>query len=178
MNWLTTAILAPIFFSLFGFFDKLSTFQSPILSVFIIYLLATVISFLLVVLKKKKIFFQKEAFLSGIFPGIAAILLLYALMSNFLIVVFPFVSFASVIFFLIILFKQRPKLSTYQKLLVGIGILMATGGLIISSASTTGGISSFMRNFASNPYFLFVGFLISVLYGLWSYYTHQAMKKK
>lgn len=178
MNWLITAILATISFGFFGLFDKLSTFQDPVMSNFIIYFITVVVGLVLVLIKRKKIIFSKEAYLSGLFAGIAGLAILYALVSNFVIIVFPFVSFSSVIFFFIIMLSEKPKLSINQKMLVAIGIIISIIGLIVASTSTIGGFYSFINNFRIDPNFFLLGLLISVGCGLWSFFSFVAVKKK
>ncbi len=178
MNWLAKAVLATLFLGFFGLFDKLSTFQDPVISNFIISFTGTVVFLILIFVSRKRLIFSKEAFLSGIFAGVAGLTLLYSLVSNFVLVVFPFVSFASVVFFFIILFFEKPKLSNYQKMLVATGIIISVLGLLIASTATSGGISSFLNNLALNPRFFILGSLISVGYGLWSFFSYLAIKKK
>jgi len=178
MNWLMTAILATLSFGFFGLFDKLSTFQDPVMSNFIIYFTTVVGGLVLVLIRRKKIVFSKEAYLSGLFAGIAGLAILYALVSNFVIIVFPFVSFSSIIFFFIILFSEKPKLSINQKVLVAAGIIISIIGLLIASTSTTGGFYSFINNFRVDLNFFLLGLLISIGCGLWSFFSFVAVKKK
>jgi len=178
MNWLMAAILATLSFGFFGLFDKLSTFQNPVLSNFIIYLTTVVSGLALFIIKGKKITFSKEAYLSGLFAGVAGLSILYALLSNFVIIVFPFVSFSSVIFFFIIFFSEKPKLSNNQKLLVSTGIIISIIGLIVASTSTIGGLYSFLNSFRIEIDFFILGLLISVSCSLWSFFSFVAVKKK
>jgi len=178
MNWLTAAILATLSFGFFGLFDKLSTFQDPVLSNFIIYLTTVVSGLVLVLIRRKKIIFSKEAYISGLFAGVAGLSILYALLSNFVIIVFPFVSFSSVIFFFIIMFSEKPKLSINQKVLVSTGIIISVIGLFVASTSTVGGLYSFLNSFRIDSNFFLLGLLISVGCGLWSFFSFVAVKKK
>lgn len=178
MNWLAKAVLATLFLGFFGLFDKLSTFQNPIISNFIISFTGTIVFLILIIISRKKLIFSKEAFVAGIFAGVAGLTLLYALVSNFVLAVFPFVSFASVVFFFIIIFFEKPKLSDYQKVLVATGIILSILGLLVASTAASGGISAFLKNLALNPELFFFGFLISVGYGLWSFFQYVAIKKK
>ncbi len=178
MNWFAKAVLATIFLGFFGLFDKLSTFQDPVISNLIIYFTCTVIFLIFILISRKKLVFSKEAFLSGIFAGVAGLTLLYSLVSNFVLAVFPFVSFASVVFFFIVLFFEKPKLSNYQKLFVATGIIISILGLLIASTATTGGISSFFNILTLNPKLFILGSLISVGYGLWSFFSYVAIKKR
>ena len=178
MKWLITAILATLFFGFYGLFDKLSTFQEPVVSNFIIYFTTVIIGLALLVIRRKKINFSKEAYFSGIFAGVSGLILIYSLVSNFVIIIFPFVSFASVVFFFLILVLEKPKLSSLQKLLVAIGIMISTIGAFISSTSTIGGFFSFLNNFKINLNFLFIGLVISIGFGIWSYFSFVVIKKK
>lgn len=176
MNWLITGILATISFGFFGLFYKLSTFQESTLSNFIIYFLTILFALILAYLRKARLTFSKEAYIAGLCEGVATIVLLFSLVSNYVLTIFPFVSFSSVFFFFIILASEKPKLSNQQKLLASVGIALSTVGLFIASASTVGGIFYFFK--IINPAFLLSGFIISIGFGLWSFFSYAAVKKK
>jgi len=176
MNWFITGIFATIAFGFFGLFYKLSTFQESSLSNLEIYFFTLIFAIILVYFRKVKLTFSKDAFVSGLCEGVATITLLLSLVSNYILTIFPFVSFSSVFFFFIILASERPKLSNKQKILAAIGIILSITGLFIASTGTVGGISSFLSNVNSN--FLLSGFIISIGFGLWSYFSYVSIKKK
>jgi hypothetical protein len=122
--------------------------------------------------------FSKNAFLSGITSNIAAMTMLYTLASNQVLVVFSFVSFASVIFFLIILVFEKPRLSSKQESVVVVGILVAVFGLFLASTSTAGGINYLLNNSAFNWHFLVLAPVIPISFGFWAYFSFAAIKKQ
>jgi hypothetical protein len=178
VNWLVTAIFATLFFGFYGLFTKLSAFQHPVVSNLVIYVTATMCGIVLASATKRKVLFSMEAFVSGISSDIAVLTMLYTLASNQLLVVFAFVSFASVVFFLIILVFEKPKLSGNQKSLAVIGILASVFGLFLASTSTAGGVSHLLRSSAFDPYFLLLAPVIPLGLGFWAYFSFVAIKKR
>jgi len=120
--------------------------------------------------------FSKEAFVSGLLSNLALLTMLYILVSNQILVVFSFVSFASVVFFLVMLAFDKPQLSSKQKSIAALGICVSSLGLFLASTSTAGGISNLL-NSAINPYFLFLAPVIPVGSGLYAYFSFVAIKK-
>jgi hypothetical protein len=177
MNWLVTGILAMLFFAFYGLFSKLSSFH-PVVSNLIIYTTSAICGIILVLTAERRIMFSKEGFLSGIFSNAAALTMLYSLVSNQMLVVFSFVSFASVIFFLIVWFTEQPVLSGRQKSFAATGILVSVFGLFLASTSTVGGISHLLTNSIIDPYFLIFAPLMPLGFGFWAYFSFAAIKKK
>jgi len=178
INWLLVGCLATFSFGSYGLFSKLSTFQNPILSNLIIYGTAASCGIILVGVTKSGAAFCKESFLSGIASNIGALIMLYLLVSNQVLVVFSFVSSASVVFFLIVLGLEKPELSRRQKSFASAGILISVLGLFIASTSTVGGIEFVLKNLAFNPYFFAIASLMPLGFGFWSYFSFVAIKKK
>jgi hypothetical protein len=87
------------------------------------------------------------------------------------------VSFASVIFFLIILAFEKPNLSRKQESFVALGILVSVVGLFLASTSTAGGLSYLLKNSSVNPYFLLLAPVIPLGSGIWAYFSFVAIKK-
>ena len=103
-------------------------------------------------------------------------LMLYLLTANQVLVVFSFVSFSSVVFFLLILALEKPALSSKQRFLAVTGIAVSTVGLVIASASSEG-IDSIMSGSLFHGYFLVIASGIPLGIGLWAYFSFVAMKK-
>jgi drug/metabolite transporter (DMT)-like permease len=143
-----------------------------------IYTTAATCGILIVLTTKRGMAFSKEGFLSGITANIGAITMLYTLASNQVLVVFSFVSFASVIFFLIILVFEKPRLSSKQESVAVIGILVAVFGLFLASTLTAGGINYLMNNSAVNWHFLVRAPVMPIGFGFWAYFSFVAIKKE
>src|SRR5208337_95045 len=92
MNWLLVGCLATLAFGSYGLFSKLSVFEHPTLSNLVIYGTAVICGIVLVAVTKSGVMFSKESFLSGISSNIGALIMLYSLVSNQVLVVFSFVS--------------------------------------------------------------------------------------
>ena len=104
--------------------------------------------------------------------------MLYTLASNQVLVVFSFVSFASAIFFLIILIFEKPRLSKKQESLAVVGILVSIIGLFLASTSTAGGINSLLKRSVINLHFLALAPVMPIGYGCWAYFSFVAIKKE
>ena len=178
MNWLFVGVLSTLFFAFYGLFGKLSAFQYPLVTNLTIYTTAAICGILIVLTTRRGMAFSKEGFLSGITSNIGSITMLYALASNQVLVVFSFVSFASVIFFLIILAFEKPKLSSKQETVAVIGILLAVFGLFLASTSTAGGINYLLKNSAVNWHFLALAPVMPIGFGFWAYFSFVAIKKE
>jgi hypothetical protein len=177
VNWLFTGVLATVFFGFYGLFGKLSIFQNPVISNLMIYVTAVSCGVILILATRKRVLFSLEAFLSGISSGIAALTVLHLLVSNLIVVVFSFVSFASAIFFTIILIFEKPKLSVKQRSFAVVGILVSTFGLFLASVSMGGG-SYLLMSSAFNPYSFLLGSVIPIGFGLWAYFSFVAIEKR
>ena len=178
VNWLFVGVLSTIFFAFYGLFGKLSAFQHPLVTNLIIYTTAATCGILIVLTTKRRVAFSREGFLSGITSNIASMTMLYTLASNQVLVVFSFVSFASVIFFLTIVVFEEPRLSSRQKSVATVGILVAVLGLVLASTSTAGGIKYLLNNSALNWHFLVIAPVMPIGYGLWAYFSFVAIKKE
>jgi len=178
MNWLLVGCFATLAFGSYGLFSKLSVFEHPTLSNLVIYGTAVICGIVLVAVTESGVTFSKESFLSGISSNIGALTMLYSLVSNQVLVVFSFVSFASVVFFLIVLALERPKLSGRQKGFACVGILVSVLGLFIASTSLVGGIDYVLKSTLFNPYFLIIAPLMPIGFGFWAYFSFVAIKKK
>jgi hypothetical protein len=177
MNWLFTGIVATLLFAFFGFFSKLSIFYHPVISSLTICGTAAISGIILGLAMERSVSFSGEAFLSGIFSSVGMLTMLYMLISNQVLVVFSFVSFASVIFFLIMLAFEKPDLSRRQESFAVFGILVSVVGLFLASTSAAGGFSYLLTNSSINPYFLIVAPVIPLGSGLWAYFSFVAIKK-
>jgi len=122
--------------------------------------------------------FSKNGFLSGATSNIASITMLYTLVSNQVLVVFSFVSFASVVFFLIILAVDKPRFSRKQESIAVVGILVAVAGLFLASTSTVGGIKYLLNDSPINWQFLVLAPIMPIGFGSWAYFSFVAIKKK
>ena len=177
MKWLIYGLLASILFGLWGLFDKLSAFQSPFVSNFIIYFIATIFGFLILILITKKIRFSKYSALAGLFAGVANFFVLYALLQNLLILVLPFVSMAAVIFFFIIYFTEKPKYNQKQKFLAGIGLLLSFLGIFLISTGSVG-FFNFINQLVLNTLYIIPAIIIMFGFSLWTYFTYKAVSEK
>jgi drug/metabolite transporter (DMT)-like permease len=178
VHWLIAGALSTIFYGFYGLFCKLSAFENPLVSNLIIYATAIICGSIVVLATTRCVAISKYAFLSGITANVASMTVLYTLASNQVLVVFSFVSFASVVFFLMLLSFERPSLSRKQRSIAVAGILVSVVGLFLASTSTAGGITSLMGNSAVNLQFLLVAPLMPIGYGFWAYFSFVAIKKK
>jgi len=177
-SWLISGIFATLFFGFYGLFVKLSTFQQPLISNLIIYGTATLSGIILTLITKNKVVFSMEGFLSGISSDIGALIMLYLLISNQVLVVFSFVSFASALFFLIVLVCEKPELSDRQESIAVIGISVAVFGLFLASTSTAGGLTHLLKSSVIDPFFLLLASVIPIGLGLWTYLSYVAIRKR
>jgi len=168
-------MLSTLSFAFYGLFSKLSTLQPTIVSL-IIFTASGICGIIPALMIERKITFSREGFLSGICSSGSVLIMLFMLVSNQILVVFSFVSFSSVVFFLIILALEKPKLSRKQKFLAVTGILVSTVGLFIASTSMTG-ITSLLTNSSFNPYYLMIAPAIPIGIGFWAYFSFVAIKK-
>ena len=176
-NWLFIGALSTLFFAFYGFFGKLSGFQHPLVSNLVVYTTAATCAIIITLGTKRGMTFSKNGFLSGATSNIASIIMLYTLVSNQVLVVFSFVSFASVVFFLIILIVDKPRFSGKQESIAVVGILVAVVGLFLASTSTVGGIK-YLLNSAINWQFLAIAPIMPIGFGLWAYFSFVAIKKE
>ena len=177
-NWLFIGALSTVFFAFYGFFGKLSGFQHPLVSNLIVYLTAFICAIIIVLATKRGVAFSKYGFLSGATSNIASMMMLYTLVSNQVLVVFSFVSFASVVFFLIILVVDKPRFSGRQESTAVVGILVAVVGLFLASTSTVGGIKHLLNGSAINWQFLVLAPIMPIGFGAWAYFSFVAIKKE
>lgn len=178
LGWLYVGVLSTLFFAFYGLFGKLSAFQYPLVTNLVIYTTAVICGILIVFATGRVPAFSKEGFLSGITSNIGSMTMLYVLASNQVLVVFSFVSFASVIFFLLILVFEKPKLSSRQESIAIIGILVAVFGLFLASTSTAGDINHLLTNSAVDWHFLAIAPAMPIGFGFWAYFSFVAIKKK
>ena len=176
-NWFFMGILSTLCFAFYGFFGKLSEFQHPLVTNLIIYATASICGIPLIIANRRGFRFSKSGFLSGVASNIGAIIMLYTLISNQVLVVFSFVSFASVIFFLVILAIDKPRLSPNQKLIATVGVLVAAFGLFLASTSTAGGIRHVLNNPIVSWQFLLLAPIMPLSFGCWAYFSFVAIKK-
>jgi len=174
INWLVMGMLSTLFFAFYGLFSKLSTLQPSIVNL-IIFIASGICGIIPSLLIERKVAFSKEGFLSGLCSGGSVLIMLLMLVSNQVLVVFSFVSFSSVVFFLIMLALERPMLSRKQKFLAATGILVSTAGLFTASTSMNG-IASLLSNSSISPY-LMIAPLIPIGIGFWAYFSFVAIKK-
>ncbi|HYW01972.1 MAG TPA: hypothetical protein VE862_10915 [Candidatus Acidoferrum sp.] len=174
VNWLVMGMLSTLFFAFYGLFSKLSTLQPSIVNL-IIFIASGICGIIPSLLIERKVAFSKEGFLSGLCSGGSVLIMLFMLVSNQVLVVFSFVSFSSVVFFLIMLALERPMLSRKQKFLAATGILVSTAGLFTASTSMNG-IASLLSNSSISPY-LMIAPLIPIGIGFWAYFSFVAIKK-
>ncbi|MFI5449553.1 MAG: hypothetical protein ACHQ03_07305 [Candidatus Bathyarchaeia archaeon] len=175
VNWLVMGMLSTLFFAFYGLFSKLSTLQPSIVNL-IIFIASGICGIIPSLLIERKIAFSKEGFLSGLCSGGSVLIMLFMLVSNQVLVVFSFVSFSSVVFFLIMLALERPMLSRKQKFLAATGILVSTAGLFTASTSMNG-ITNLLTNSSISPYYLMIASLIPIGIGFWAYFSFVAIKK-
>jgi drug/metabolite transporter (DMT)-like permease len=169
------AMLSTLFFAFYGLFSKLSTLQPTVVNL-IIFTASGLCGIIPALIIERKITFSKEGFLSGICSGGSVLITLFMLVSNQVLVVFSFVSFSSVVFFLIILALEKPILSRKQEFLAVIGIVVSTVGLLIASTSMVG-ITNLSTNSLFNPYYLIIASGIPISTGFWAYFSFVAIKK-
>jgi len=172
MNWLVMGMLSTLFFAFYGLFSKLSILQPSIVNL-IIFIASGICGIIPSLLIERKVAFSKEGFLSGLCSGGSVLIMLFMLVSNQVLVVFSFVSFSSIVFFLIMLALEKPTLSRKQKFLAATGILVSTTGLFIASTSMNG-INNLLTN---SSIYLMIAPAIPIGIGFWAYFSFVAIKK-
>ena len=101
-KWLAYGILGIIFYGLFGFFNKLSTFTESFVANLVIQVTAFAVVIVLFAALRRKFKFSKNSFLAGVCGSVGTLFLLFALEANQLIIVYPFAAMAGVVFFVIL----------------------------------------------------------------------------
>ncbi|MCX6742111.1 MAG: hypothetical protein NTX24_02970 [Candidatus Pacearchaeota archaeon] len=177
MKWLWFGIIGVLISGLWGLFDKLSGFQNPFASNLILYSTAILSGFLLFVLFSKKLRFSKYSLLAGLFAGVGNFFLIYSLVKNYLILVLPFVSMASVAFFLMILFIEKPKYNRGQKILISIGIILNFIGMFLVAIGSVG-ISEFIKQFTFNWTYLLQVVMVLLGFTFWTFFTYKSASKE
>jgi drug/metabolite transporter (DMT)-like permease len=176
MRWLLYGIFAALLFGLWGLFDRLSSQLNPFTSNIIMYFVALLVVAVMLVWNKK-FRFSKYSILSGIFAGIGNFFVLYALMNNFLILVFPFVSAAGVIFFCIIYFTERPKYTAKQKIIVSIGLFLSVIGVLLVAVGQQG-LFNFLKQLTISTSYIIPAIFVMAGFSLWTYFTYKSVTKE
>lgn len=174
-SWLLFGVLGWLAFGLFGFFNKMSTFADPFAANLIIQVTTFVASVLLwLVASRSKLRFSLNAFLAGLCGSAGTLLMLFALEANQLILVYPFATFAGVVFFATFVAVQRPRFSAIQGWAIFLGLVLVTGGIFLANAGAVGGLQVFFDEMAVNSRFLLLGLGIAVLWGYLSWFWFRA----
>lgn len=173
MKWLIYGILASILFGLWGFFDKLSTFLNPFTSNLIIYISAFILALTLIT-AIKKIKFSKYSLLAGIFAGVGNLFVLYALLKNYLILVLPFVSISSAVFFSIIYLTEKPKYTKNQKTFAFLGLVLGVIGIFIIATGSVG-FFTFLKTLTLDLSYILLALIILTSFSLWTYFTYKSV---
>lgn len=175
--WLIFGILSSLIAGLWGLFDKLSSFQNSFVSTIILYSTATLLSFLLFVIFTKKLKFSKYGFLAGASAGIGTLFLLYSLMKNSLILIFPFVSMGAVVFFLMILIIDKPKYAGKQKVLISLGMILSFIGIFVVATGSVG-FANFFKEFRLSWIYVIEGIVVLLGGASWTYLTYKSASKE
>ena len=168
-KWLISGVMASIGYGLWGFLDKFSTTQRPTISNLLLYGIALSIGLVFAAKYRSKP--SKNALIAGICSGIINIFVLYSLLSNKLVLVFPFVSFGTVFFTLIYLAYFHPSYTKKMKIYISAGIAISTLGLILISLGISGGIAQIVATYSFDLSTITLGIAISVFTGFWTFFT-------
>jgi len=173
MKWLIFGIFSTLMFGFWTFFAKLSSFEGPFISNFLIYLSSLIITVFILLIKRKKIKFSRYAVFAGLIAGLQGTMLLYSFSKNQLILVLPFISFASVVFFLLIYFKEKPKYKIIQKILVIAGLFLSTVGILVVATGTVG-FFTFIHQLSLDITYLSLGLAIMIATSAITYFAYRA----
>ena len=176
MKWLWYGIAAAVFFGFWGLFDKLSAFQDIFASNFILYSAAFAVA-ILFVLFAGRIKFSKYSLLSGIFAGIGNFFVLYALVKNFVILVFPFVSLSAAAFFLIVYFTEKPRYTNKQKIFASFGLFLSFLGIFVVASGSVG-FFNFIRQLTLDSNYIAPAVIFMFAFSLWTYFTYKSVAKE
>ena len=175
MKWLIYGAFSSVLFALWGLFAKLSSFQNPIISNFILASGAFLTAVAVLLATNRRLIFSKFAIIAGFFGGIQSIIILLLLLKNQLILVLPFTSIAGVIFFLIVYFTERPSYNIKQKILAGTGMFFSLVGLFLIATGSVGFVNFFMQISVDATY-IFFGILIGVTAAISTYFGYRSTK--
>jgi hypothetical protein len=169
-RWFVFAVLSSLGYGIWAFFDKLSSFQSPFLSNFIVYGTAFVIVFIMVRPRHPP---PVSALVSGVFGGIINLLVLIALQNRLLLTVYPFVAAGGLVYFAVTYVTRRPTYGRLQSLGVVSGGALAVIGLLTSGLAYSSDHGAGYTN--SGSVLTLVGILITISTGLWIYFAGHAI---
>jgi len=168
-RWVLSGIIASVGFGLWGFLDKFSTSSGLAFSNVILYGVALFVS--CIVATKYRCKPSKNALITGICSGMINILVLYSLLSNMLILVFPFVSFGTIWFSLLYIAYFKPSYSRKRKIYICVGTMVSISGLVLISFGISGGSSRAIGMYSFDPVGISLGIVVSIFTGLWTFFT-------
>jgi hypothetical protein len=169
-RWVLFGVTASMGYGLWGFFDRFSASLDPVLSNIILY--STTLLGSLLILGKYRRKPTTNAILSGVFGGMINILVLYSLLSQMLILVYPFVSFGTVFFMIFYHLRFKPRYLRSQKLFIYSGVVAAVFGLVLCGFGVSGGIAQVVKTYSFNSLSIFIGVAISVFTGFWIFFAY------
>lgn len=166
--------LASIFFGFWGFFNKLASGQSIYITNFIIYGIAFLIALPGLIRQQGK---PVTGLLAGVSGGILNWLILFALTHHNLILIYPFVSFGTLVFIGLSFYFLGGNFSTHSTGMLTSGILLAFLGLVLCGIGISGGLVA-VESAKVDIATIGLGILISLLTGFWNFFAFLTVTKK
>jgi len=103
--------------------------------------------------------------------------ILYSLLKNKLILVFPFVSLAGAVSFLIIWIFEKPKYNQKQKIFAVIGLILCFLGILLVATGSEG-LLNFVKELAISPLYLLFSLFVLIGFTLWIFLTYKSVSKE
>src|SRR3989344_2718820 len=139
MRWLIYGIIGSLLYGFLGIFNKLNT-ADPVFANLII---QSVFFFFAVFFIRKNFRWSFDSFLSGAFGAAGTGIIIAALKSNQLIVVYPFAALSVIVFLALNVLVYHVRYAGKRLLLLLIGLIISCIGLFFASVGGSGGIQQF-----------------------------------
>ncbi|HLC75475.1 MAG TPA: hypothetical protein VJH88_06515 [Candidatus Nanoarchaeia archaeon] len=167
MRWLIYGIIGSLLYGFLGIFNKLNT-ADPVFANLII---QSVFFFFAVFFIRKNFRWSFDSFLSGAFGAAGTGIIIAALKSNQLIVVYPFAALSVIVFLALNVLVYHVRYAGKRLLLLLIGLIISCIGLFFASVGGSGGIQQFSH---INTLFLAQGIAVLICWGLFAFFLARA----
>jgi drug/metabolite transporter (DMT)-like permease len=166
--------VASLSYGLWGFLDKLASSENIYVTNLLLYGTAFAIS--LAGLRQRR-GPSLVLILSGLSGGAINVLALIAMQRQHLVLVYPFVSFGSVVFLLLAFFVLRVQVRATRPRVFWGGVATTLAGLVICGLGLSGGIRAIDWN-AIDQASIALGGLISLATGLWIFLAYYGLTRQ
>lgn len=169
---LTLGCLASASYGMWGFLEKLAAPLGPVLTNIVVYGVAFAISLIGLRRPRRP---TSAALIAGLLGGGINIVILYCLLSQRLMLVYPFVSSGTVVFLLLARLFLPGEFVTEHRLLFALGIFLSILGLIVAGIAMSPMDTKPVTPALGGPA---LGAIISLLTGGWMYFAFVAVAKQ